>query len=256
MALHVEWLAHAAMHGNPGLQFVGLNDLHILHGVQLEAEETALLQVLAGKPKKQEGAFQVPVEMRSMRGQREVLLSRAAIVLAGKYTSESPKLNVGQLPLYSQSPAEVYRSILFHGPALQGIEEISGMSRAAIVAQVRPAPGPIEWMSQPVRPAWLAEPMLLDCAFQLLAIWSVEFHGMPCLPCAMAGYRQFRKSFAGGGTTIRIQIIAETAQMIRADIELLDKQESLLAGIQQAEFVRDPSLTNTFRARRLKVVTA
>jgi malonyl CoA-acyl carrier protein transacylase len=256
MALHIEWLAHAATHGNPGLLFQGLNNLRILHGVQLEGEEAATLRILAGKPKKQEYQFLIPVEMHGTQGQREVLYSRAEIMLSGKYSSGTSQMAVTDLPHYSQSPEEVYRSILFHGPALQGIQEIAGMSREEIVALVRPAPPPGEWMSQPLRPTWLADPMALDCAFQLLAVWSVEFHGMPCLPCALTGYRQFRKSFPGNGMQIRIKIIEEAAQMIRADIEFLDRQRNLLAQIQQAEFVRDPSLTSSFRARRLNAVTA
>ncbi|HEV3143970.1 MAG TPA: SDR family NAD(P)-dependent oxidoreductase [Gemmataceae bacterium] len=255
MALHVEWLAHAAMHGNPGLLFQGLNDLRILHGVQLEADQPISLRILAGKSKKQESQFFVPVEMHCMRGQREVLHSRAEVLLAGKHANEPAELRLANLPNYSQSLAEVYRSILFHGPALQGIEEIAGMSREGICALVRAAPLPTEWMAQPPRPTWLAEPMALDGAFQLLAIWSVEFHGMPCLPCAMANYRQYRKSFSPSGTLIRIQIMEEAAQLIRANIEFLDKQENLVALMERAEFVRDPSLTAAFRARQLNRVS-
>ena len=36
MALHLEWLAHAALHGNPGLVFHGFNDLRVTHGVQVD----------------------------------------------------------------------------------------------------------------------------------------------------------------------------------------------------------------------------
>ncbi|HLW64859.1 MAG TPA: SDR family NAD(P)-dependent oxidoreductase, partial [Gemmataceae bacterium] len=255
MALHVEWFAHAALHANPGLQFQGLNNLRILHGVQLEADEVLSLRLLAGKAKKQDNQFVVPVEIRTTRAQREILHSRAEIVLASKLPAEQPRLNLVGLPHYTQALAEVYRSILFHGPALQGIDDISGMSRDGIAALVRSAPAPAEWMNQPVRPSWLAEPMALDCAFQLLAVWSVEFHGMPCLPCALGIYRQFRKAFPPDGTQVRIQISEEASQIIRANIEFLDKLGHLLARMEQAEFIRDPSLTAAFRARQLNAVS-
>ena len=36
LALHLEWLAHAALHGNPGLVFHGFNDLRVTHGVHVD----------------------------------------------------------------------------------------------------------------------------------------------------------------------------------------------------------------------------
>ena len=34
--LHLEWMAHAAMHGNPGLKFHGFDDLRIFQGIHVE----------------------------------------------------------------------------------------------------------------------------------------------------------------------------------------------------------------------------
>ena len=35
MAMIVEWMAHGAIHNNPGLRFHGFNDLRVLKGVTL-----------------------------------------------------------------------------------------------------------------------------------------------------------------------------------------------------------------------------
>ncbi|MBN9123050.1 MAG: SDR family NAD(P)-dependent oxidoreductase, partial [Planctomycetes bacterium] len=48
VALHLEWLAHAAMHGNPGLQFHGFNDLRVTNGLKVGAGEQVPLRALAG----------------------------------------------------------------------------------------------------------------------------------------------------------------------------------------------------------------
>jgi hypothetical protein len=110
-------------------------------------------------------------------------------------------------------------------------------------------------MSQPLRPAWLADPVALDCAFQLLALWSVEFRGMPCLPCFVGQYRQFRKSFPESELQIRIGIRNESGQLIQADVEFVDRHEQLIARIEGGEFVRDPALTAAFRNNRLSAAT-
>ncbi len=49
MALHLEWLAHAALHGNPGLVFHGFNDLRVTHGVHVDSGGTLQIRAFAGK---------------------------------------------------------------------------------------------------------------------------------------------------------------------------------------------------------------
>ncbi len=68
LALHIEWLATAALHQNPGLAFHGLNDVRVLHGVRLSADESQPLQLFAGKMEKRDGDFRVPVELRVLGG--------------------------------------------------------------------------------------------------------------------------------------------------------------------------------------------
>src|SRR6185312_11218753 len=43
--LILEWLAHAALHQNPGLLFHGCNDLRILNGVILDSDHAPALRV-------------------------------------------------------------------------------------------------------------------------------------------------------------------------------------------------------------------
>src|SRR5581483_1000893 len=81
LALTHEWLAHAALHQNPGLVFHGCNDLHVLHGVILD-EPPPTIHVVAGKAVKEGSFYLAPVELRGHREGREVLYARAEVVLA------------------------------------------------------------------------------------------------------------------------------------------------------------------------------
>ena len=67
MALHLEWLAHAALHGHPGLVFHGFNDLRVTQGVTVEATAAVPLRAFAGKAVKQDKLYVVPVELRGRR---------------------------------------------------------------------------------------------------------------------------------------------------------------------------------------------
>ena len=49
MAVMIEWMAHGAIHNNPGLRFHGFNDLRVLKGVTLEHGQSHTLQVMTGR---------------------------------------------------------------------------------------------------------------------------------------------------------------------------------------------------------------
>ncbi|MCZ6526331.1 MAG: SDR family NAD(P)-dependent oxidoreductase, partial [Gammaproteobacteria bacterium] len=179
VALIVEWLAHGAMHNNPGLLFYGLDDLHIFKGVILENGETIDLQIFAGQMSRSGEAEIVPVELRSGK----ILHARASIVLTTDYSPQSPS---DRPPIKSVSPYknnDIYTSNqLFHGQHLQGIESIDACSEQGIVATVKAAPGPSQWMHKPIRSNWFADPLALDSSFQMMILWSFQNKGVGSLP--------------------------------------------------------------------------
>ena len=54
---------------------------------------------------------------------------------------------------------EIYATELFHGPELQGIEDMAGCSSAGIGARTRVAPPPASWFEDPIRHRWIADPL-------------------------------------------------------------------------------------------------
>ena len=256
MALMVEWLAHAAVHKNPGLRFHGFDNLRVLKGLTLDAGETRATQVLTGKATKENGhgILSVPVEIRSTGADGKVHHhARTTIHL----TSTLPKasgalLNTNTRP-YHRPSEEIYRELLFHGPALQGIEKVEGISADAIVARIGPTAPPPRWIVEPLRSAWLADPLALDVAFQLMIVWSREIHGTASLPSFAGRYRQFRNSFPADGVSVVIKIRENGNRLARADIEFLDGEGGLVARLEGYECVLDTSLSEAFTRNRLSV---
>src|SRR5438874_1436140 len=130
---------------------------------------------------------------------RGVPLARAEIVLADTLPAGRTELAGPALVPYRRGREEFYRQLLFHGPDLQGIELVEGCSPDGIAATVAAAPAPAAWVRQPLRPAWLADPLALDSAFQLMVLWCVENLGAVSLPCFVGRYRQFRRAFPREG---------------------------------------------------------
>ncbi len=252
LALSIEWLAHGALHGNPGLAFHGFNELRVLKGVRLDADQTLRLRILAGKAQRKGNDFIAPAELCGITGDgRDLVYSRAEIVLADRLpASASACLQYGR-PENSRSVEEIYDSHLFHGSSLRGLEQLHTCGPQGIVASACPAPAPAAWLRQPLRTHWLADPLILDVAFQLGIIWSQEQVGVPALPTYIRSYRQYCKSLPRESVRIVVAIGARSAHCIVADVEFLDSGGAVVARMEHCEWVVDASLREAFARRQL-----
>jgi hypothetical protein len=252
MALHLELLAHAALHGNPGLVFHGFNDLRIIAGAKVEDDAGTPVRVLAGKAIKQDRVFVVPVELRGKRRDgRDALHSRAEIVLTAALPKPPAADPLPSLQPYPHPLDEVYQYFLFHGPDLHGIERVDGVSDTAFVGTTYPAPLPAEWFTQPLRSAWVADPLVLDASFQMMILWSFVQHGAGSLPCFAGRYRQYRRAFPSGPVKVVARITRDNGSFARADIDYLDADGTLVAQVQDYECVIDRQLDAAFRKNQI-----
>ena len=254
MAMIVEWLAHGALHGNPGFRFHGFNDLRICKGVTFEHGSPCTLHVLAGRAEKRESLHYVPVELTSPGSDgRSILHARAEIVLATKLPEGIRSIVDLPATPYAGNNGVIYdQERLFHGPDLHGIEQIGGCSTKGISGLVKAAPGPSAWLKQPLRNSWITDPLVVDCAFQLMILWSFERFGSGSLPSFAGRYRQFQESFPRNGVQIVIRVTAEREHSASADMEFLDRTTGkLIARLEGYECVIDPSLGRAFRRNQL-----
>jgi NAD(P)-dependent dehydrogenase (short-subunit alcohol dehydrogenase family) len=252
LALHLEWLAHAALHGNPGLVFHGFNDLRVTHGVHVDSGATIHLRAFAGKAVKQDKLFVVPVELRGKRRDgREVIHSRGEIVLVAALPAAPPADSPPAVAPLRYPVPQAYSDLLFHGPELQGIDTILGTSDTAFIGTSRPASPPAEWFLSPLRSAWVADPLVLDASFQMMILWTLAQRDISSLPCFAGRYRQYRKAFPTDPTTVVIRVRRDDGKFARADIDYLDPDGRIVAQMQDYECVMDKNLSQAFRRNQL-----
>jgi hypothetical protein len=254
MALHIEWLAHAALHGNPGLVFHGFNDLRITEGVKLDAGASATLRAFAGKAVKHDKQFVVPVELRGRRKDRETVKSRAEIVLVSALPKAPPADRPPKVKPYPGTVERAYADLLFHGPDLQGIDRIDGASDAALIGSAVTAPPPADWFAYPLRSGWVADPLVLDASFQMMILWTQQQHGAGSLPSFAGRYRQFRRTFPTGSVTVVARITRDNGTFVRADIDYLDPDGQVVAQMQDYECMMSDALALAFRNNQLGLV--
>ncbi|MDP1796102.1 MAG: SDR family NAD(P)-dependent oxidoreductase, partial [Planctomycetaceae bacterium] len=248
VALVTEMLAHAVMHRHPGLEFLGLDRLKIFKGVRLDGDEVVKLQVMIGRTTRAGGRFLIPAQLVSPREGHPVIHAVADIWLGNVV----PDADVSKLSVKG-SPCALDRFYpqLFHGPGLRGLERIDALSEEGFVAWSRTSPAPTEWSREPIRNAWLADPLAVDVALQALIVWSLSQSEIPCLPCGIGRYRQFRRSFPTAGVQITAKVTHKTDHLIRADIEFTDQAGQLVARMEDVENVVDGSLLPAFEQRQL-----
>lgn len=203
---------------------------------------------MIGRTTRAGGRFLIPAQLVSPREGHPVIHAVADIWLGNVV----PDADVSKLSVKG-SPCALDRFYpqLFHGPGLRGLERIDALSEEGFVAWSHTSPAPTEWSREPIRNAWLADPLAVDVALQALIVWSLSQSEIPCLPCGIGRYRQFRRSFPTAGVQITAKVTHKTDHLIRADIEFTDQAGQLVARMEDVENVVDGSLLPAFEQRQL-----
>ena len=251
-AMMLEWLAHGALHGNPGLRFIGVDDLRVFKGVLVDPDESMRVRICADKAQRRGDEFHVVAELCSDGSDgRRVLHASAVVVLA----AEQPEAGIAKasvdLPALDRSIESIYAETLFHGPKMRGLLAVESCGDAGLVARCRVAPPPQDWMEEPVRSRWIADPLLVDSGLQAMIVWTSDRMGEPSLPSRFTHYRQFVPSFPEEGARIVIEVRERTNGKVVSDIDWIDDDGRLLARLEGYESVVDSSLSKAFRHNRL-----
>ncbi len=250
LAVSAEWLAHAALHLNPGYVFVGLDDLRMAKGVVVARGAAATLKAHAGHAEKRDGVFVVSTELRGEGGALHV---SAKVLLAIKRPSApAPVLKVTG-PVYGRTIEKAYSEILFHGPDMRFLLSAPACGPEGIVVEAKTALPPASWVRQPIRDLWLADPAALDAAFQAMILWTQAQMDAPSLPTFAARYRQYVERFPQRGVRVVAKAVKRGQGSAGADIEFLDERGALVAKIEGLECAADASLAAAFRRNAVEI---
>jgi NAD(P)-dependent dehydrogenase (short-subunit alcohol dehydrogenase family) len=250
-AVIAEWLAHAALHGNPGLLFHGFNNLKIYKGILLSAGAYRV-SALAGKAARNGSAFTVSAELRGPGGE---LHAGAEMVLAATLPKGPAPAPDFPLKPYPRTAERAYEEILFHGEDMRFIRSVSGVSDRGIVLDAAASLPPASWMRSPLRDRWLADPSALDAAFQGMILWTFENSGACSLPNSASSYRQFAP-FPKNGVRVSARVTRSAEHSCTADIDFTDDKGLLVARLEGYESTVDKSLNAAFHKKDLSATAA
>ncbi len=250
-AIIAEWLAHGALHGNPGLLFHGFNDLKIFKGIILNGAAYKVT-AFSGKAARKDGLFSVPVELRGPNGE---LHAGAEIILAASLPKAAAPRPEFALKPYARSMEQAYGEILFHGEDMRFIRSVAGVSDKGIVLDAAASLPPASWLRRPLRDRWLADPAALDAAFQGMILWTFNDSGACSLPNSAAVYRQFG-AFPANGVRIVARVARSAEHGAAADIDFIDDKGLLIARMEGYGCTVDKALNAAFRNKDLTAAAA
>ncbi len=252
-ALMIEWLAHGAVHDNPGMLFHGLEKFQVLKGVILEPDTSTTAYVVTETGQMRDGLLWVPAQLWTRSKNQKLLHARADVLL----TEVMPKPATGYVPLTDHAngngkPIVYGQGELFHGAHFQGIEAIEICSPTEVSALVKSAPAPKKWIRNPLRPTWMSDPLALDSSFQLMILWSEQYRGGASLPCAIQRFRQYTAGFPKAGSRVVIHIDSASGPILTAHFHFFDREGGLLAVAEGYECVVDAGLQTAFHRNQLE----
>jgi hypothetical protein len=115
------------------------------------------------------------------------------------------------------------------------------------VAQISPAPPPQEWISVPLRNHWIADPLVMDSAFQLATLWCFEENGIVSLPSYCKAYSQYHRQYPTDNVSVVLEIKEVSNRKMRGDFTFLDGSDEVIAKLIGYEAIMDASLLEAFK---------
>jgi acyl transferase domain-containing protein/7-keto-8-aminopelargonate synthetase-like enzyme len=144
----------------------------------------------------------------------------------------------GPLPL---SLKDFYEGFTFHGPRLQGIQSIEGLTDSGVSGWVKGC-RPVDWVKEPLRTEWAVDPLLLDSSFQLAGYWAWVKHQRAGFPLGFKRFTQLHP-FPAAAVLCTAAFEAATGDVVRGTLVWRDASGRLLAvmeGVEAELKQRDP----------------
>lgn len=250
LAMVIEWMAEAALHFHPGLFLHGIDDVVVYKGVVLSPGEAERVRFDCAKAQAAAGEFSILVELRGADETHSRTHHARGVV---RLATSPPGLMNARLEAREGggiAPCDVYERLLFHGEHFQGLRTVDAVWSDGIAGTALKAAPPARFLEHPLRNAWLIDPVIMDVAFQLIILWSIDQLGTPALPCFVGRYRQWVRAFPAGPVTLVAKIVEHVHQRITAEIEI-QREGSLLARLERVDCIVDGGLAGAFRKNRL-----
>jgi len=191
-AMAAELMGETVSRGWPELELVGFREFRALQGIVIKKNARAKAIRVAAQLRTN-SSERPHVDVTITDGERPKHVHYQAIAELSKTFDppESTEPFTLRKRLATPVTAEhAYREILFHGPIWQGISEIREVGSNGIRATLRHS-APQHFFRDALEVPWLFDPLLIDCCFQLVIVWTKIYRDMRSLPSSFQTFRRW-----------------------------------------------------------------
>lgn len=265
LTMSLEILAEAASCLIPGKVVVGMRDVHAGRWLAWE-DAPQTLRIRATRLDDDFGRSRVHVTLWNLSepgaGAASPVVETTVLLDDAYPRPVAPRVSRpadGQASRWT--PDALYRDVMFHGPAWQGVKAIDETGTNGIVArlEVLPTAG---FFADPLPADFVVDPVVLDAAGQAIGFWTTEHltTGKVVFPFRLAGLDIFGPPRPVGetiGCLASIELIGE--HLVRSDIELVSADGTLwmrLEGWEDKRFEVPSHLLSLILARDGETVSS
>jgi malonyl CoA-acyl carrier protein transacylase len=216
-AFAIELMAQAAVRLEPGL----LQEMQEVRGLRWLALDANQLRLTLKATREPGGIF---LELFECRAEEEILAYSARAKTASNLPlpPSSLQLEQGYQGKHKVSPAAFY-SYVFHGRGFQGITSLRSVGPEGAEAEMVVV-DPAQLIRHPAQADFLSNPVLQDCAGQLVGYWLLEHHGLVDIglyPYRLGKLSRFGPEPRTGSTVLCRARIGFDGRCTEADFDLI-----------------------------------
>ena len=242
-AMAMEIMGETISRGWPELELVGFREFRALQGIVIKKSERARAIRVAAQLRTNSSERPHVDMIISNRDKPKQVHYRAIAELSKTFDPpESIEPFTLRKRLATPITAEhAYREILFHGPIWQGISEIKEIGSNGIRATLRHS-SPRHFFRETLDGPWLFDPLLLDCYFHLVIIWTKLYRDMRSLPSNFQTFRRWG-SIEEGPIDCQVRILPHSGKNnIYSDVVFIGPDGSVLGLLEEGEHTCSRSL--------------
>ncbi|MDX9724528.1 MAG: aminotransferase class I/II-fold pyridoxal phosphate-dependent enzyme, partial [Myxococcota bacterium] len=176
-----------ASRGLRGDAVVAVHGVELCHGIQIDPSVELMLEARSRRFSHSPECGHI--ELNARHADEQPKLAYRAQLLTDAELPEPIALQ-GEVLGLPMSIQTYYEEHAFHGPLMQSVSRVLELGTNHIIGLLKPSK-PASWSSLEKRSSWLADPLLLDGAFQLVSYWLWALHQVTAFPTRVEHYVQW-----------------------------------------------------------------
>ena len=255
----IAWMRDASEQAYLDYHYQGLENYKLFKGVIFDGSEASEYQIDMNAQVVDDGAsLTVDTKISSFNAQGKIVFHYGAqLVLTSKRTV-SPEINL-TIPTTAENAQALYSNgTLFHGPSLQGINEVLECNEQGLLLRCQvPSVANDKQGDFPLSSTGEQSNIFAnDLAYQAMLVWAKKELGLGSLPSSTQSWTVYREVTLNECFYLQLTVVKSSGKgkqrgALTADIQLISEGNQVLSEIKSAKVTASANLNDLFLPKTL-----